>query len=118
MVFLRVIKNGFSAFNIAGYCFNFNQRTFAFIANHKINLQPGIFVEIIKLSTHFGKYICDKVFENCTLITEQITSEDIKLSTILQHTYEQTHIAHIYFENVLLGIPVQRKLGNRQIIAS
>ena len=105
MVFFRMIQNRFRTLDIAGRRLYLHERTLALVADHKIHLQAGIFVEVIELPSHLCKNICNQILKDSTFIAEKIALQNIILRAVLQHTDEQPHIAHIYLEVSSSALP-------------
>ena len=104
MVLLGMVQNRLCALDIPGCRLYLYKRTFAFVTNHKVHFQPGILVEIVELSPHFGENIRNQVFKDSTLVAVEIALKNVVLGAVLQHTDKQPHIPHIHLECVLLGI--------------
>ena len=113
-----MVQNRLCALDVAGCRLYLHERTLTLVANHKIHLQTGILVEIIELPSHLCENISNQVFKDSAFVAVEISLQDVILCAVLQHTHKQPHIAHIHLEGVLLGVAIQRQLGNGEIIAA
>lgn len=118
MILFRMPQDGFCAFGIAGIGLDFYRHTFSVIANHKIYLQTAVLMEVIKLSAHFCKDVCNQIFKDCSLVSIEIAPQDVILCAIFQHTDKQTAVTHIDFEAIFFCIAVQGQLCNGEIAAA
>ena len=109
MVLFRMVQNRLCTLDIAGCRLYLYKRTLAFVTNHKVHFQPGILVEIVELSSHFGENIRDQILKDSSFVAIEIALKNVILGAVLQHTDKQPHIPHIHLECVLLGIAIQRK---------
>ena len=86
MVLLGMVQNRLCALDIPGCRLYLYKRTFAFVTNHKVHFQPGILVEIVELSPHFGENIRNQVLKDSALVAVEIALKNVVLGAVLQHT--------------------------------
>lgn len=117
MIFFRVVEDRLCAFDISGAGLYLYKGAFPLITDHKIHLEAGILVEIVELAPHLGEDIGDQVFKDSAFVAIEVALQDVKLRSVLQHADEQAGVAHIDLKGILFRIPIQRQLGNGQIVA-
>ena len=74
-------------------------------------------MEIVELAPHLGEDIGDQVFKDSAFVAIEVALQDVKLRSVLQHADEQAGVAHIDLKGILFRVPIQRQLGNGQIVA-
>ena len=115
MILVGVAKDGLGAFDVAVISFHFYQRTFVVVSGDEVNLQPRILAEIIELAIHFAEDVGHEIFEDGTLVSIEIASQDVGRSALFEHADEKARVCHIHLELVGDGVAVEGEFGRKRL---
>lgn len=73
VVFLGMAQNGLGALGIAGNSFYLDKGAFSVEADNKVNLQTGIFMEIIELAAHFREDVGNQPLKDGAFVAQKIS---------------------------------------------
>lgn len=71
VVFLGMAQNGLGALGIAGNSFYLDKGAFSVEADNKVNLQTGIFMEIIELAAHFREDVGNQPLKDGAFVAKR-----------------------------------------------